>query len=348
MDEGDTSNFLVSSEPGCHVAFFRADWIIGTGRFDPEDFGMDASDVSSVPDFSIDPESGLLTVINTSDCDRSYFVTVTGPACKLEYENGRKMTTGTCWNDDGETTSAITLVLAVRPMHVMDVCYVPLDRLPGRDVTRIDLFSDIKELKAHSLDRKDWENAAMKNGAYRFPLLSSETQKSFLCSQGFGGHFTHAFEGTCHAIDLECAEGTPIVAVADGTVEDIQQRNRAGGIHTKNLFSWNSILLRLDNGYFAEYVHVATNSANVRVGERVKTGQVICRSGSVGFCPSPHLHLQLHKSRAKDAPTVPFAFEPVERTWDEEKAKDDTTTKRKRSFVPKAGSYYDHSGLVKR
>jgi len=169
----------------------------------------------------------------------------------------------------------------------------------------------------------------MKNCVVRFPFSSN----SYLCSQGFGGHFTHSFASTCHAVDLECPVGTPIVAVANGTVVDVRQNTKVGGIHVKNLFEWNSILLRLDEGeFYAEYVHVAANSATVKVGDRVKEGQIICKSGDVGFCPSPHLHFQILKSADDDAPTVPFSF----------RSKCDGAD----PFVPLAGERYDESGLV--
>jgi murein DD-endopeptidase MepM/ murein hydrolase activator NlpD len=44
---------------------------------------------------------------------------------------------------------------------------------------------------------------------------------------------------------------------------------------------------------FIEYVHIKQSSASVKVGDRVVTGQPLCLSGDVGFCPSPHLHIQV-------------------------------------------------------
>ena len=68
------------------------------------------------------------------------------------------------------------------------------------------------------------------------------------------------------------------------------------GIHVTSLFKWNSIMLALADGRFAEYVHIRGGSAVVAVGQRVVAGQQLCESGDVGFCPTPHLHLQLHDS----------------------------------------------------
>ena len=60
------------------------------------------------------------------------------------------------------------------------------------------------------------------------------------------------------------------------------------GIHASNLYKWNSIMLKLDDGQFVEYVHIETDSAIVKVGDHVQRGQHICNSGDVGFCPRPH------------------------------------------------------------
>eukprot|EP01134_Creolimax_fragrantissima_P001402 CFRG1402T1 len=141
---------------------------------------------------------------------------------------------------------------------------------------------------------------------YGFPL--ARECGPYLCTQGFNGAFTHYFPGTLHAIDLACPPGTPVLAIADGEVVSVEQSNAAGGVHVSLLYSWNSIMLKLNDGYFVEYVHIQKNSARVAVGDRVSAGDVICLSGSVGFCPSPHLHLQVHKSDDPGAETVMFAL----------------------------------------
>ena len=64
--------------------------------------------------------------------------------------------------------------------------------------------------------------------------------------------------------------------------------------HVDNLFKWNSVILKLATGHFVEYVHIKKSSAAVAPGDRVTAGQPICLSGDVGFCPSPHLHIQVN------------------------------------------------------
>ena len=82
---------------------------------------------------------------------------------------------------------------------------------------------------------------------------------------------------------------------------------------------------------FVEYVHIASGSAVVKVGDVVRKGDLLCRSGDVGFCPTPHLHIQVHKESRRDAPTAPFCF----------LCKDQAT-----AYVPTAGHWYSADGPV--
>jgi len=47
----------------------------------------------------------------------------------------------------------------------------------------------------------------------------------FLCTQGANGHLSHFFAASLHAIDFRCEIGTPCIAIADGTVVEVQQHN---------------------------------------------------------------------------------------------------------------------------
>ncbi len=91
----------------------------------------------------------------------------------------------------------------------------------------------------------------------------------------------------------------PLLAVANGTVvsvvsdkPDITPGTIPTGIPFEQL-TGNTIVLDLGNGVFALYAHMKQNSATVRVGDKVKKGQVIGRLGNSGNTSAAHLHFQL-------------------------------------------------------
>lgn len=68
----------------------------------------------------------------------------------------------------------------------------------------------------------------------------------------------------------------------------------------------------LTRAFSAAYVQAG--SATVRVNDRVHTGQKICELGDVGFCPTPHLHIQVccvEQLRAGSHPFGSFLCTPI-------------------------------------
>lgn len=81
--------------------------------------------------------------------------------------------------------------------------------------------------------------------------------------------------------DFAVRVGTPIVAPADGVVE-VAKYSRSAGYY---------IVLRHRGSYSTVYMHLS--KLNVKVGQRVKIGEVIARSGNTGISTGPHLHYEL-------------------------------------------------------
>lgn len=95
-------------------------------------------------------------------------------------------------------------------------------------------------------NQEDAHKRAHKRGGSLSPhVLDSPTIQYhfffFYFTQGAGGSFTHFYPGTHHAVDLECPEGTPVLAMASGVVKEVRQSNTAGGVHARGLFDWNSV-----------------------------------------------------------------------------------------------------------
>ena len=53
-------------------------------------------------------------------------------------------------------------------------------------------------------------------------------------------------------------------------------------------------MLDLGNGVYAFYAHLKTGSPAVRVGDRVRRGQEIARTGNSGNTSEAHLHFGLY------------------------------------------------------
>jgi murein DD-endopeptidase MepM/ murein hydrolase activator NlpD len=88
-----------------------------------------------------------------------------------------------------------------------------------------------------------------------------------------GGYHPH------HGQDLLCAEGTPLLAVADGVV-------RLGS----DPLGGTTIELTLRDGSFWYYAHLSRYATGLTDGERVHTGEVIGACGETGDATVPHLH----------------------------------------------------------
>jgi len=90
-----------------------------------------------------------------------------------------------------------------------------------------------------------------------------------------------------YGIDFTAAKGTPIVATGDGVVERVQ--NAKGG-YGKNV--------TINHGYQYKTLYAHMNVMNVKVGQKVKKGEVIGEVGNTGSSTAPHCHYEVfHKGK---------------------------------------------------
>jgi urea transporter len=90
----------------------------------------------------------------------------------------------------------------------------------------------------------------------------------------------------------------PVLAPADGTVESIIDNiddNIVGEVNVKD--NWgNTVIIRHEDDLFTSLSHLRKESVTVRVGERVKFGDIIGKCGNSGRSPYPHLHFQVQET----------------------------------------------------
>ena len=245
------------------------------------------------------------------------------------------------------------------------------DKVPLTSWSQVEIESDIQPWSCHEnvndehstlihfpfCEVKDTDNLRNDNT----PESHKKQRQNYQCIQSESGQLTHFFHGNYHAIDFACPIGTPLYSPADGTVVDVHDNSdvkidgtndnliEVSGIAATNLFHWNSVMIRADestcsnestntNSLYVEYVHIQSNSCTVKVGDRVRRGQLLCKSGSVGFSPCPHLHLGAYRSGEDGAASVRVRFNCYGGIEGGEPG----------SFLPAAGCWYDEHGLVQK
>jgi murein DD-endopeptidase MepM/ murein hydrolase activator NlpD len=108
-------------------------------------------------------------------------------------------------------------------------------------------------------------------------------------TSGFSYRRMHPVLGTHRAhlgVDYGAPTGTPVIAVASGTVVSV---GASGG-------SGNMVRLRHNNGYETYYLHLSRFAKGMRSGARVAQGAVIGYVGSTGLATGPHLDYRIRRN----------------------------------------------------
>jgi len=148
--------------------------------------------------------------------------------------------------------------------------------------------------------------------------------KAYPVSQGFNGSKTHTGEDSTYAIDIAMPEGSPVHAVRDGVVMDVEEDFNAGGTDEKYADKANHVRVLHDDGTMALYAHLQLASVIVRPGARVRAGQLLARSGNTGFSSGPHLHFAIQQNIGMKLVSLPFEFQQMDGS---------TTTPREGRFI---------------
>jgi len=112
------------------------------------------------------------------------------------------------------------------------------------------------------------------------------------------------------------AYGADAIAVADATVAATRDgipenvpgpASRAVPI-TLETIGGNHVALDLGGGRFAFYAHLQPGSLRVKVGDRVRTGQVLGLVGNSGNSTEPHLHFHVGNGVSLGSEGLPYAI----------------------------------------
>lgn len=112
-----------------------------------------------------------------------------------------------------------------------------------------------------------------------------------------------------HGVDYAAPTGTPVYAVADGTVTFAAYNGGAG----------NMIKIKHARGMETAYLHLSKYGPGIRAGKRVSQGDLIGHVGSTGTSTGPHLDYRVYMNgKAIDPLKIPT--EPAEPIDDAHKA----------------------------
>lgn len=147
-----------------------------------------------------------------------------------------------------------------------------------------------KQLQAILFDQGDGGNRywnekgeSMKKAFLKAPL------KFTRISSGFSYHRKHPVHGVVRphtAVDYAAPTGTPVMSIGDGTV--ISKGWGGGG--------GNTVKIRHNSVYTTAYLHLSKYAAGLKVGDRVRQGDVIGYVGMTGTATGPHLDFRVWKN----------------------------------------------------
>jgi len=149
----------------------------------------------------------------------------------------------------------------------------------GREITLYKFGKD-KDYGYFDINAKSVEKALMKT-----PINGARLSSRF----GMRKHpilgFTKMHTGT----DFAAPMGTPIMASGSGTITRAKWCG-AGG---------NCIKIKHNSTYETVYAHMKNFAAGMKVGKKVRQGQIIGYVGSTGMSTGPHLHYEVTVNRKK-------------------------------------------------
>ncbi|HEY2545108.1 MAG TPA: M23 family metallopeptidase [Candidatus Acidoferrum sp.] len=123
------------------------------------------------------------------------------------------------------------------------------------------------------------------------------------------------------------AYGNDALAVADGIVtetkdgipENIPGANSRAVPITLETVGGNHVIIDIGGGHFAFYAHLQPGSLRVKLGDKVRRGQVVGLVGNSGNSTEPHLHFHIENGNSPlGAEGLPYAlssFEVVGHGW---------------------------------
>jgi len=145
---------------------------------------------------------------------------------------------------------------------------------------------------------------AARDSSYVYDLPYEKGVSRFLI-QGYNSIFSHKHQ---LALDFKMKKSSSVRAARSGVVVRLEESFTKGGVSKKYYRKANQVVVRHSDGSQAYYGHLRHNGVLVNVGDSVRQGQDIAKSGSTGYSALPHLHFMVWGPTRNGRAQLPVRF----------------------------------------
>ena len=140
---------------------------------------------------------------------------------------------------------------------------------------------------------------------YRLPYAANA---SYPVIQSYGSKLSHT-GAEYFTVDFRMDIGTPVYAARGGVVVLFEDAHDSACWREECGRLANFVVLLHSDGTTGEYYHLEHGSVVVALGQRVRRGQMLARSGNTGYSNVPHLHFGVYRTeRDGRTQSVPARF----------------------------------------
>ena len=167
-----------------------------------------------------------------------------------------------------------------------------------------DTIASFKEVQSSFYDLKDFlltRRTIINETPFIYPLKTSGTVK-LSSAYGFRQGLFKQDSGQLKfhpGVDLVANVGDLVQATADGEVRFLETENATYGM---------LVVLRHELGYETWYAHLS--AIKVKIGQKVKRGEIVGLVGETGETTGPHLHYEIHIGENSIDPMIFISAEP--------------------------------------
>lgn len=172
----------------------------------------------------------------------------------------------------------IIIAVAVAICAVLAICFLTYPKKIKNN------SGDVAEVQASEETAEEIEEATTEETTTEETTTETNSSENVVeCFPVIGsGTITRQFSEDHQSVDIAAEEGTAIVSVYDGTVEEVGSNEEEGYY----------IIIKNEKGCTVKYSHLK-DEPNVSKGDKVNTNEEVGKVGSTGNSTGPHVHIEL-------------------------------------------------------